>query len=100
MSRSWTRTTCGCPVAFLDADDVWLSRKLERQLDMLDRHPTAGLVYGPSRLWFSWTGDPADADRDDWRRTGVRQEALHGPPGLLEAVLEGRVTTPATCSVR
>jgi glycosyltransferase involved in cell wall biosynthesis len=32
-------------IAFLDADDVWLPRKLEKQLACLAEHPRAGLVH-------------------------------------------------------
>jgi glycosyltransferase involved in cell wall biosynthesis len=35
----------GEAVAFLDADDEWLSDKVERQLEVLRRHPEVGLVY-------------------------------------------------------
>ena len=45
-------------VALLDADDVWLPHKLERQLAILRAHPTAGLVFGVSQYWVSWTGEP------------------------------------------
>ncbi len=33
-------------IAMLDADDAWLSDKLARQLDVLERRPEVGLVYG------------------------------------------------------
>lgn len=33
-------------VAFLDADDYWESDKLQRQLEVFDRHPEVGLVGG------------------------------------------------------
>lgn len=33
-------------VAFLDADDLWLSHTLERQVDALERRPDVALVYG------------------------------------------------------
>jgi glycosyltransferase involved in cell wall biosynthesis len=32
-------------VAFLDADDIWLPEKLERQVDLLSRQPSVGFVY-------------------------------------------------------
>ena len=34
----------GNVIAFLDADDLWHPRKLERQLDILERYPEVGLV--------------------------------------------------------
>ncbi len=36
-------------IAFLDADDYWLPKKLERQVALLDRQPDLGFV-------FSWAG--------------------------------------------
>jgi glycosyltransferase involved in cell wall biosynthesis len=32
-------------VAFLDADDVWLPRKLERQVDYFERYPDTGMLH-------------------------------------------------------
>lgn len=32
-------------IAFLDADDLWQSTKLEKQVRILDEHPEVGLVY-------------------------------------------------------
>src|SRR5678816_2796983 len=33
-------------IAFLDADDVFLPQKLERQVALLKANPDAGMVYG------------------------------------------------------
>src|SRR5215204_4174429 len=33
-------------IALLDSDDVWLKRKLEEQVGILQAHPEAGMVYG------------------------------------------------------
>src|SRR5262245_25666733 len=40
------RHSQGKYVAFLDADDVWLPHKLERQVALLESHPRAGMIYG------------------------------------------------------
>jgi glycosyltransferase involved in cell wall biosynthesis len=44
----------GAFVAFIDADDIWLPRKLELQLQVLQEHPGVGLVF--SRYFWYWTG--------------------------------------------
>src|SRR3712207_4093497 len=33
-------------IGFLDADDVWLPHKLQQQVEILNSHPEAGMVYG------------------------------------------------------
>ena len=86
-------------VAFLDADDVYLPEKLERQLDVLRSHPEVGIVFGPTPHWWSWTSDPADRQRDSVRRLGVAPETTVRPPELVRAYLERRADTPATCGV-
>ena len=51
-------------IALLDADDVWLPKKLEYQVEILSRYPEAGMVVGPIQWWYSWTGKPDDFARD------------------------------------
>jgi glycosyltransferase involved in cell wall biosynthesis len=86
-------------VAFLDADDVYLPEKLERQIAVLNTHPEVGMVFGPTLHWWSWTGDPADRQRDSVRRLGGAPETVVPAPELVRAYLERRADTPATCGV-
>jgi glycosyltransferase involved in cell wall biosynthesis len=70
-------------VAFLDADDVWLPRKLQQQTALLSSQPKAAMLYGVSQWWYSWTGDPEDATRDYVHPLGLRAGVLIEPPALL-----------------
>ncbi|HEX7185059.1 MAG TPA: glycosyltransferase [Thermoanaerobaculia bacterium] len=89
-------------VAFLDADDVFLPRALERRVAELEARPEAGAVYGPTLFWYGWTGDPEDARRDfvDFRG-GRRLEAgaLIQPPALLARFLRDGGSVPCLCSL-
>jgi len=51
-------------IAFIDADDVWLPRKLERKVAVLNSHPEASMVCGSVQFWYSWTGNPDDMHKD------------------------------------
>ena len=86
-------------VAFLDADDVYLPEKLERQLAHLEAHPTAAMVFGPTLHWHGWTGRPEDAARDVMNRLGADPETLVSPPQLVRSFLNRTADTPATCGV-
>jgi glycosyltransferase involved in cell wall biosynthesis len=70
-------------IATLDADDVWLPHKLERQVEILNTHPEAAMVYGTSQYWRSWTGHPKDARRDYIRETGLKSNKLYQPGQLV-----------------
>ncbi|CAN5899516.1 hypothetical protein BH23ACT5_BH23ACT5_10660 [soil metagenome] len=85
-------------VAMMDADDVWLPHKLERQVAILHQHPEAGMVYGATKYWYSWTGDPADLERDYTPDPGVPPNRAF-PPGTLTPNLYpfGVGTTPFQC---
>ena len=69
-------------IALLDADDVWLSYKLERQVALLEAHPQAAMVYGANQYWHSWTGAPEDAVRDHIPDLGVALNRLFEPGEL------------------
>lgn len=89
----------GTYVSYLDGDDVWLPEKLTRQLQLLKEHREARLVYGPLHRWFSWTGDPADADRDDLygiHGDGITLtvDRLYEAPELLALFIEHKDLVP------
>lgn len=86
-------------LAFLDADDIWEPEKLEWQVELLDEHPEVAIVYGPSRIWHGWTGDPVDSARDDYRRLGFSPDRVVRGRDVLSRVLRGGAESPGTCSV-
>ena len=86
-------------IAFLDADDVWLPHKLEQQVAILSSQPEAAMVYGATEMWYSWTGNPEDLQRDFRRKLGVQPDTLVRPPTLLGLFLRNEAQTPGTCSV-
>jgi glycosyltransferase involved in cell wall biosynthesis len=82
-------------IALLDSDDVWLAHKLEEQVAILDSHPEAGMVYGQSQYWNSWTMKPEDAHRDHVPKLGVQTETLFEPAMLSTLVYPlGPATAP------
>ncbi len=82
-------------IALLDADDVWLPPKLERQAAILRAHPEAAMVYGATEYWHSWTGNPDDRLRDDVPDLGVQTNTLLRPPALLKLASPlGEAITP------
>jgi glycosyltransferase involved in cell wall biosynthesis len=86
-------------IALLDADDIWLPQKLEKQVAILEAQPEAGMVYGSTLMWYSWTDNPEDLKRDYHRKLGVQPDILVQPPTLLRLFLQGKAATPCTCSV-
>ena len=65
-------------VAFLDADDVWLPRKLEHQLAMMDDDPSVDAVFCLTDEFY----DPVDGPPD-----GVRAPRLGVAGALTSAAL-------------
>jgi glycosyltransferase involved in cell wall biosynthesis len=84
-------------VAFLDGDDVFLPQKLQRQAGILESHPAAAMVYGPTSYWYSWNS--AVRGRDHEANLGVEADKLFQPPFLLRLFLRDGGTVPATCGL-
>jgi glycosyltransferase involved in cell wall biosynthesis len=86
-------------IAFLDADDVWLPRKLEQQVVHLSLQPEVGMIYGATQWWYSWTGKPEDRQRDFVHPPGIALDTLIQPPSLLARFLRNEGISPCTCSI-
>jgi glycosyltransferase involved in cell wall biosynthesis len=86
-------------IALLDADDVYLPQKLEKQVAILQAHPEAGMVYGPTLYWYGWTGQPKDQRRDRLASLGVKANSLIQPPHLLTLYLRNGGVVPCTCGL-
>jgi glycosyltransferase involved in cell wall biosynthesis len=69
-------------IAFLDSDDVWLTDKLQQQMEIMQRIPEAGMVYGPALYWSSWNTKSTD-QIDLLQPLGVESEKLYNAPSLL-----------------
>ena len=77
----------------IDGDDVWMPKKLKQQVAILEAQPEAAMVFAPLLIWYSWTGNPEDSDRD--HPYGVAKEGgshpfantLVAPPKMLSLFL-------------
>lgn len=86
-------------IALLDADDVWLPQKLERQVAALDQNPEAAMASGPTLLWHGWTGDADDAARDFVTRLPARPGRITRGANVLARILQQRGDPLYTCSI-
>jgi glycosyltransferase involved in cell wall biosynthesis len=86
-------------LALLDADDVWLPGKLERQVAILEAHPGVGLLFGAPLYWFGWTGRPEDRQRDYVIDLKLPVDRVYDPPSLLLPFLQRAAPTPCPSDV-
>ncbi len=83
-------------IAFLDCDDVWLPRRLEVHVDILDAHPEVAMVMGATMWWRSWSHPKGSllADwMDDPRDQKLPTNQLLPPPTVAASFLESRGQT-------
>ncbi|MEM2125322.1 MAG: glycosyltransferase [Candidatus Methanosuratincola sp.] len=90
-------------IAFLDADDVWLPHKLNRQVQILEENPEAGMLYGLSRWWYSWTKKSEDYGRDFVYKLGLPSGTLLYPLSLINQFFitqKAAIPTPSNILIR
>ncbi len=83
-------------IALLDADDVWLPHKLERQIAILEKYPEADLVYGPWQAWYSWNEN--EKRKDHLVNMNVAPDRLFSPPELVNIWLRHETRIPGHCT--
>lgn len=89
----------GAYLALLDADDVWLPQKFERQVEFMNAHADVAMVFGRTEYWHSWTGRAEDLSRDHVPAHGF-PAATYGPTTLSTRVYPlGPGTAPSLCSL-
>lgn len=93
------RHSRGQYIALLDADDVWLPGKLTNQVPLLEEHPEAALLFGPTLVWFSWSGKVEDKSRDYLAETGTPPNTLINPPTLANTFIRDETFLPSCCSM-
>lgn len=87
-------------IAFLDADDIWLPNKLQRQVLALEEHPEASMTYGPLYYWYSWTGKKEDIDKDYIAEIwNFPPNTILRFPDYLPLFVREKILIPPPCSI-
>jgi glycosyltransferase involved in cell wall biosynthesis len=87
-------------VTFLDCDDVALPHKFAFQVSALDEHPEAEATYGPTFIWYGWTGQPEHLRSDGTKATCIEETQVVEPPRLMLLYRDtAGAAVPSVCSI-
>lgn len=98
----------GRVVAFLDSDDVWLPDHLETQMQALENHPDAAMIYGAAERWCDHAAvfDQQQAERAFWGENYIpplvpagERTGLLSPGTLVGWFLADQGKVPCICTV-
>lgn len=87
----------GCFVAFLDADDIFMPFKLERQTKYLIDQPDVGFTFGITLFWH-WDERYKEAD-DFIHNLKGHVGKVYAPPDFLTEMLKLEGIHPTNCSM-
>ena len=82
-------------IAFLDADDIWLPHKLERQLEILETHQNVAVAFSPWQEWLSCVESKNNPDRI--QNLGVEPDRVIQPAQLVPLWLQRDSAIPGHC---
>lgn len=92
-------------IAFLDADDIWLPRRLATHVSVLNEHPDVAMTIAPTLLWSSWNKENLPRSRP-WLAADIETELglpvgrVLAPPYLATACLASHgACVPGICSL-
>jgi len=85
----------GSYIACLDSDDMWVADRLEKQIQIVKRHPEVGLIVGATLYWH-----PSEPRSDQIFQVGGPKDTLIQPPQLFYDLYPlGDATSPSMNSV-
>lgn len=86
----------GAYVAFLDADDVWMSDKLSAQLAIFRSHPEVTVLLEASLYWNSWKDERKE---DTLVEIGVSEGVYRAPQLMLSLYPLGKGAAPCPSGI-